>query len=145
MRAPGFWRVDGVPSRLLAPLGAIYGALAGRRLRRNAPRADLPTLVVGGLTAGGDGKTPLVLALAALLEAQGETPALLARGYGGARSRGAPFAVDLSRDDAGAVGDEAILLARRGLTIVGADRAASARCARARDATLLLLDDGFHS
>jgi tetraacyldisaccharide 4'-kinase len=143
-RAPKFWRVDGVASRLLSPLGALYGALAQRRLTRDAPEASLPTIVVGGPTAGGDGKTPLVLTIAALLAARGERPALLTRGYGG-RRRLESFVVDLSRDNAENCGDEALLLARHAPTIVGGDRPASARLAQALGASVLVLDDGFHS
>ncbi|WP_457796072.1 tetraacyldisaccharide 4'-kinase [Methylocystis sp. S23] len=199
MRAPGFWRADGVVPRLLSPLGALYGAVAARRLRGDPPRAVLPTIVVGGLTAGGDGKTPTAIALAELLAAQGERPALLTRGYGRAQDRPAfgmvppylpftgrsavedrrvgrpnellphpallrratlpvkgrdslapsvvaePFAVDLARHDADSAGDEALLLARHALTIVGADRAASAELAHMLGATVLVLDDGLHS
>ncbi|WP_330084274.1 tetraacyldisaccharide 4'-kinase [Methylocystis iwaonis] len=144
MRAPQFWRTDGVASRLLSPFGFLYGALARGRLARETPRAALPTIVIGGLTAGGDGKTPLVIALAQMLAAQGERPALLTRGYGKRGGRCEPFAVS-SGDVAAEVGDEAVLLSRHALAIVGADRAASAALARELDATLLILDDGFHS
>lgn len=142
-RAPGFWREDGAAARLLAPLGAVYGTLAARRLRRPAPRAALPTIVVGGLTTGGDGKTPLVIALAEILADMGERPALLTRGYGAQARSAAPFVVAV--DTAERSGDEAPLLARHGLTILGADRAASAELARDMGATALILDDGFHS
>lgn len=150
MRAPGFWRADHVASRLLSPLGSIYGAMAARRLRRDPARAALPTIIVGGLTAGGDGKTPLAITLAKLLAAQGERPALLTRGFGRAPSLSgtdlrAPHIVEPEEDDADLVGDEALLLSRHGLTIVGADRAAGAALARATGATVLILDDGFHS
>jgi tetraacyldisaccharide 4'-kinase len=144
LRAPAFWRGDGPAARLLAPFGALSGAIAQRRLRRAAPRAVLPTIVVGGPTAGGDGKTPTVIALAALLAAQGERPALLTRGYGRRNIRAAPFVVDAAAT-VDETGDEALLLARHGLTIVGADRAASAELARDMGATALILDDGFHS
>ncbi|RTL86589.1 MAG: tetraacyldisaccharide 4'-kinase [Hyphomicrobiales bacterium] len=143
-RAPAFWRDDGVAARLLAPLGALTGALAQRRLRRESPRPALPAIVVGGLTAGGDGKTPTAIALARLLVAEGERPALLTRGYGRRDARASPFAVDATASP-DRTGDEALLLARHGLTIVGADRAASAKLARDMGATALILDDGFHS
>ncbi|MBI5012414.1 MAG: tetraacyldisaccharide 4'-kinase, partial [Methylocystis sp.] len=52
MRAPDFWREAGATARLLSPFGALYGAIARKRLAREAPRANLPTIVVGGLTAG---------------------------------------------------------------------------------------------
>ncbi|WP_424361650.1 tetraacyldisaccharide 4'-kinase [Methylocystis parvus] len=146
MRAPDFWRADGMSPRLLSPLGALYGAVAARRLRRDARRAALPTIVIGGLTAGGDGKTPVAIALAQMLAANGDTPALLTRGY--ARGAGVScesFAVDPAIHGVEAAGDEALLLARHALTIVGPDRAASAERARALGATVLILDDGFHS
>ncbi|WP_442754477.1 tetraacyldisaccharide 4'-kinase [Methylocystis sp. JAN1] len=146
MRAPEFWRADGILPRLLSPLGAAYGAVATKRLLRRPPCAALPTVVIGGLTAGGDGKTPTAIALAGMLAANGEKPALLTRGHGrplGARPE--PFAVDLAKHDSDATGDEALLLARHALTIVGADRAESGRLARALGATVLVLDDGFHS
>lgn len=105
----------------------------------------MPTIVVGGLTAGGDGKTPLVIALAQRLIEKGERPALLTRGYGRKRKTAAPIAVDLLRHDALDVGDEALLLARAAPTIVSADRAAGAALAQRLGATLVILDDGFHS
>lgn len=144
MRAPEFWRTEGAASRLLSPFGHLYGALARGRLAHKAPRAALPTIVVGGLTVGGDGKTPLVIALAKLLSAQGERPALLTRGYGRRGGRAEPFAVS-PKDDVTTAGDEALLLSRHALAIVGADRAASAALAHELGATLLILDDGFHS
>ncbi|MDJ0450596.1 tetraacyldisaccharide 4'-kinase [Methylocystis sp. JR02] len=144
MRAPQFWRTEGVASRLLSPFGHLYGAVARGRLTREAPRAALPTIVVGGLTVGGDGKTPLVIALAKLLSAQGERPALLTRGYGRRGGRTEPFAVS-PKDDVTTAGDETLLLSRHGLAIVGVDRSASAAFARGLGATLLILDDGFHS
>ncbi|KAF2989785.1 tetraacyldisaccharide 4'-kinase [Methylocystis sp. MJC1] len=144
MRAPQFWRTEGVASRLLSPFGLVYGALTRVRLARKAPRASLPTIVVGGLTAGGDGKTPLVIALAKMLVTEGERPALLTRGYGKRSGRCEPFAVSAD-DDAATVGDEALLLSRHALAIVGSDRAASAALARELGATLLILDDGLQS
>ncbi|WP_370631457.1 tetraacyldisaccharide 4'-kinase [Methylosinus sp. Sm6] len=146
MRAPGFWRrAPASPlARALAPLAAIYAAAAGARLMRPAPRAELPVVIIGGLTLGGDGKTPTALAVAALLRELGEEPAFLTRGYGRGR-RGAPFRVDLARHTAAEAGDEALLLARRAPTFVGADRLAAARLARAAGATALICDDGLHS
>lgn len=147
MRAPDFWR--GPQSRplalLLAPLGAVYGAIAAARLARPGERAALPTIAIGGPTLGGDGKTPLALAVAARLAALGERPAFLTRGHG--RGRGAlaePFRVDPASHDARAAGDEPLLLARAALAIVGADRAAAARLAQELGATALVLDDGLH-
>jgi len=147
MRAPEFWRrAPASPLALaLAPLGAIYGAVAAARMARPGARADLPTIVVGGLTLGGDGKTPAALAIGALLAQMGERPFFLTRGYGRRDARRAPFLVDPKNHCAREAGDEALLLARRAPTIVGVDRAKSARLARELGATALILDDGLHS
>lgn len=146
LRAPDFWgRPPGQLALALAPLGALYGAVARARLARGAPRAELPTIVIGGLTLGGDGKTPTALALAQLLIAMEEKPAFLTRGYGRAGAGRAPLRVDLSHHEARDVGDEALLLATVAPTFVGADRLASARLAARAGATALILDDGLHS
>jgi tetraacyldisaccharide 4'-kinase len=146
IRAPGFWRRERATplARALAPLGAIYGAAAGARLARPAERGELPTLIVGGFTLGGDGKTPTVLALAAMLRAMGERPACLTRGYGRAGG-GAPFRVEVGRHTVREAGDEALLLARVAPTYVAADRRAAARLAKEEGASVLLGDDGLHS
>ena len=146
LRAPAFWRDNGLPARALAPLARLYAAVARRRLSAIGVDPGLPTIVVGGLTTGGDGKTPLVLVLARMLQESGARPFVLTRGYGRrCGGVGTPARVDPDRHDADAVGDEARLLARAAPTIVGPDRVASAALARRLGATVLLLDDGFHS
>ncbi|ARN83634.1 tetraacyldisaccharide 4'-kinase [Methylocystis bryophila] len=146
MRAPQFWgRPAGPLALALAPLGALYGSVARARLAHPAPRTALPVIAIGGLTLGGDGKTPTALALARMLLEQGERPAFLTRGYGRAGAGLAPLRPDPARHAARDVGDEALLLAALAPTYVGADRAAAARLAGAEGASVLLLDDGLHS
>jgi tetraacyldisaccharide 4'-kinase len=144
MRAPAFWwRPPGVASALLAPLSALYGAVAGARLKRHGSRADIPVICVGDPTLGGAGKTPAAIALTKLLAAAGERPCLITRGYGG-RERG-PLLVDPAVHGANAVGDEALLLARAAPTVVAAGRVAGARFAAEAKPTALVLDDGFQN
>ncbi len=144
MRAPDFWVSDGPIARLLSPLGALYG-LAGtlRRVVTTPLRLPIPVICVGNLTAGGTGKTPTALAIAALLAAAGKRPAFLTRGYGG-REAG-PLVVDSKRHDAAAVGDEALLLAAAFPTLVARNRAAGGTLAIDQGADLLILDDGFQN
>src|SRR5215469_14444805 len=110
MREPAFWhRPSSWKSHLLRPLGALYGAVAARRLRRKGFDAGIPVLCVGNYHVGGAGKTPTVLALAKVLRDLGETPVVLSRGYGGKR-RG-PLMVDPTHHSAVEVGDEPLMLA----------------------------------
>jgi len=145
LRAPNFWRANGRLAVFLSPLAMFYGAMSRRLLARSAPRAIAPTIIVGGLTIGGDGKTPLVIALVDLLQQSGERPVILTRGYGGDKAGRAPILVDLTRHDASRVGDEALLLARHAPTIVSRDRVSAAAVAQKLGASVLVLDDGFHS
>ena len=152
--SPGFaathWYRLSPVSLLLYPFGLVYGLVV--RLRRllyrlnvvSSVRLPVPVIVVGNLTVGGTGKTPLVLWLAAELQRQGWRPAILCRGYGGADP--GPRAV-LGDDDPGRVGDEPVLLAMRGgcPVWIGRDRAdAGARLLGEHpDRDVIICDDGL--
>jgi len=104
----------------------------------------VPVIVVGNITVGGSGKTPLVLWLAELLREQGYRPGLISRGYGG-KAEEWPQWVD-SEADAKVVGDEALLLARRSgcPMAVGPDRVAAAKLLLEQgDVDIILSDDGM--
>ncbi len=146
MRAPGFWR-PGRPTafaRLLQPFGAVYGAAVARRMIHPGAHASAPVVCVGNFVAGGAGKTPTAIAIARILIGQGRRVAFLSRGYGGAR-RIDPVKVDPNVDDARAVGDEPLLLARVAPCWVGADRVRSAALAVEAGAEVLVLDDGLQN
>src|SRR5204863_3266082 len=122
MREPAFWyRPASFKSHLLRPLGALYGAVAARRLQRAGVDAGIPVLCVGNYHGGGAGKTPTVLALAKLLRELGENPVVLSRGYRG-KLRG-PVRVDAARHIAADVGDEPLMLAERVPVVVARARA----------------------
>jgi tetraacyldisaccharide 4'-kinase len=101
-------------------------------------------IVVGNLTVGGSGKTPLVMWIAEHLHAMGFSPAIVSRGYGG--SAEAPREATIASDPL-EVGDEPMLLARRsGCPVwVGPDRVAVIAALRAQhpDCNVLILDDGL--
>jgi tetraacyldisaccharide 4'-kinase len=144
MKAPAFWwRPAGLASALLAPAAAIWSAAATRRLGRPGTSAPIPVICVGNVTVGGSGKTPTSIALAGLLRDGGRRPAFLLRGYGG--SLAGPVVVDPHLHDASAVGDEALLLAAEGMTIVSRDRPAGADLAAARGADVIVMDDGLQN
>lgn len=134
----------------LAPLEGVYAAAVLLRdgLRRagwsRASRLPVPVVVVGNLTAGGSGKTPMVIWLARQLTELGLRPGVLCRGYGG-RDLRQPRRVDAG-SDADAVGDEAVLLAlKTGCAVAaGGDRVAAARLLLAGGGIdLLICDDGL--
>ena len=134
---------------LLLPLSWLFGAAAA--VRRTAYRAGIlrrtripvPVVVVGNITAGGSGKTPLVLALAEALRARGRNPGLVSRGYG---RRTHDVREVAPAGDARAVGDEALLLAASGApTWVGGDRPAAAQALLAAhpEVDVIVADDGL--
>lgn len=144
------WYGRGLVAWLLWPASLMFRmAVAARRalyrlrvLKSEHP--GVPVIVVGNLTAGGSGKTPLVIWIAEFLKTKGWTPAIVSRGYGARIQQ--PRAATIA-DDAAEVGDEPILLSRRsGCPVwVGADRAAVARALREAhpDVDVLILDDGL--
>jgi tetraacyldisaccharide 4'-kinase len=142
------WYGERASPSLLEPLAWAYGAVVAVRRRAYAARwlsserVGKPVVVVGNLTVGGTGKTPLTLWLARALGAQGMRVGIVARGYGGRGGR-APRAVDAGSDWRD-VGDEPLLLARRSgcPTVVGGDRVAAARALAAR-VDVILADDGL--
>jgi len=142
MREPAFWWQSGTGS-LLAPLGAIYGAVAALRLRRRGVRAGVPVICLGNLTVGGAGKTPAALAVAHHLLAAHQRPFFLSRGYGG-RLAG-PLRVSPTQHHATDVGDEPLLLTRLAPTIVARDRVAGAKFAQFAGASVIVMDDGFQN
>lgn len=133
-------------ARCLQPAAALYGWAANRRLERARPyRSRLPVVCVGNFTAGGTGKTPLVLHLCRAAKAAGHEPVALTRGYGG-RLAG-PYWVSAATDTARDVGDEALLLARAAPTQLARDRRAGALAIESGPypATLIVMDDGLQN
>jgi tetraacyldisaccharide 4'-kinase len=99
-----------VPFSLLFSIFSALRRWAFRHGLLRAERMPVPVIVVGNITAGGTGKTPLSILLLQWLRAAGYRPGVVSRGYGG-KARGAmPVRPD---SDPGQVGDEPVLIARR--------------------------------
>ena len=151
MRDPGVhWQQKTWLSTALLPLAGLYCLLMGiRRLAYRLGvlrtlRLSVPVIVVGNITVGGTGKTPLVIWIAQLLRQKGWRPGIITRGYGG-NARNWPLQV-LADSDPRRAGDEPVLLARQaGCPVVaGPDRVADAdmlvlehRC------NVIISDDGL--
>ena len=106
-------------------------------------QTSLPVVCIGNLTAGGSGKTPLTLLLASELKGKERKPVILSRGYGG--SERGPRLVQ-NEDSACLVGDEPLMMARRGIcpVVICRDRILGAQfIAESELGDIILLDDGF--
>ncbi len=144
-----WWRPE-PPPHLLRLLAALYcAAVAVRRAGyRHAllpvRRVAVPVVIVGNLTVGGSGKTPLIIWLAQQLQKRGFHPGVVARGYQG-QATSWPRRVT-AQSDPREVGDEPVLIAQRSgcPVVVGPDRVAACEqlLAEAR-CDLLLADDGL--
>lgn len=141
---------EGAPSyRLLIPLSGVYWLLI--TLRRflyqvglfGRKKAVVPVIVVGNITTGGTGKTPVTIWLVNSLSALGFTPGIVSRGYGGSRSS-TSMRVDAASDPA-VVGDEPVLLARRTQcpVVVDANRARAAQMLADDGVDVIVADDGL--
>ncbi|AOY01578.1 tetraacyldisaccharide 4'-kinase [Jeongeupia sp. USM3] len=134
----------------LAPLSLLFAAIGALRrmlFRHGLKRVEhlpVPVVVVGNLTAGGTGKTPLTAYLARALAGRGFTPGIISRGYGGQAEGPTPVEPD---SDPALTGDEPVLLARAaGVPVfVCRDRAAAGRALLAvhPQVDVLLCDDGL--
>lgn len=133
--------IRGVLALLYSGIVSLRGWLYDRGIIKSYS-SSLPVISVGNVTAGGNGKTPLCLALAVELQRRGYTPAILSRGYGG-RCRG-PHRVTQS-DGCRDVGDEAILMAQSGVPVFVARRRVEGVKLIELDAQIdvVILDDGF--
>jgi tetraacyldisaccharide 4'-kinase len=135
---------------ILFPASLIFRALVALRrdmyLNGMLPSEQLllPVVVVGNISAGGTGKTPLTLALAQQLIARGWHPLIVSRGFGGASQK--PQSVSAS-SDAKQVGDEPLLMAQRDICPVwiGRDRVNTAHAALQAhpQCNVVLCDDGL--
>ena len=135
---------------LLLPISLLFHLIvATRRLLfrlgiLSSVKLPVPVIIVGNITVGGTGKTPLTLWLAEQLLANGWHPGIISRGFGGSGSK--PQEV-LQTSDPATVGDEPVLMAQRLLcpVWVGRDRPAAAHALLLAhpECDIILSDDGL--
>lgn len=133
---------------LLRPLSAVFGMIARHRRaqyqsgKKTSYRAKIPVVVVGNITVGGNGKTPIVIYLVEALQAMGFKPGVVSRGYGGE----AAYPLILTEDTLAAEsGDEPLLIYRRtsAPVVVDPNRAQAVQCLEAMDVDIVITDDGL--
>ncbi|MGA2551799.1 MAG: tetraacyldisaccharide 4'-kinase [Burkholderiaceae bacterium] len=146
------WSHRGWVSTLLLPLAALFSLLAGASRMsyrfgwRTPTRLPVPVIVVGNITVGGTGKTPLVISLIEQLRRAGRHPGLISRGYRGRYSKEVSWA-EVEGHDATYYGDESVLVhARTGApAAVGQARAQAAHelLTLYQEIDVLVCDDGL--
>lgn len=144
------WSGESPVWRLLLPLSWLYGLVSGlirlsyRLGVKKAWRAPVPVAVVGNLTAGGNGKTPVVIWLVEQLQQRGIRVGVVSRGYGG---KAASYPLLLSNDTSTAeAGDEPVLIFQRTGAPVAVSperREAVQALLHAHDLQLIITDDGL--
>lgn len=145
------WYGEHPVSFLLIPLAWIYQiAIIIRRLAYTSgiipvKRLGIPVIVVGNITAGGSGKTPLVIWLANYLKNKGYHPGIVSRGYGGKASHW-PQQVRPDSDPL-MVGDEPVIISRRTacpVAVGGPNRVSAAEgLIRTNQCDIIISDDGL--
>ncbi len=129
---------------LIIRLRRLFLTQAVKRYRSKSVRRDVPVIVVGNITVGGTGKTPLVITLAKCLQARGYRPGIVTRGYGGQRKK-TPYLVT-DEDDPLEVGDEPLLLMQKtqAPVVISAARQRGVEMLSQRsDVSVILSDDGL--
>ncbi|GAB3385189.1 tetraacyldisaccharide 4'-kinase [Lysobacter fragariae] len=146
---PAYWYGEGQPPFFTRVLSAVYTGVTGLRrslydknwLRRRHP--GVPVVVVGNISVGGTGKTPMTIALVERLRAEGWNPGVASRGYG--RDDPALALWAEADSDPMNVGDEPALIVRRtGVKLrIDRDRYAAARELAQTGCDIVLCDDGL--
>jgi len=141
-RLNAVWYAGAPAPWVLRVLARIYAAGMAWRRPITAQRLPVPIIVVGNFTAGGTGKTPVIIALVDYLKAAGYTPGVVSRGYG--RSGSGPISV-VKNSQASVTGDEPLLIARRCevQVRVDADRRRAAEFLIRAGCSVIVSDDGL--
>ncbi len=141
------WYEHQPPTLTMRLCEAIFRRITALRCRAyqrghlRSQRLEVPVVVVGNITAGGTGKTPLVIALVEHLHARGWNPGVVSRGHGGSQRE--PTLLDEHPDPA-RFGDEPCLIRGAcGRVAVGRDRPAAARLLVQAGADIVISDDGL--
>jgi tetraacyldisaccharide 4'-kinase len=148
------WQQGSIWQIILRPLSWLFAAITGTRrfLFRTGiskiTKVGVPVIIVGNISAGGTGKTPLVIALAELLEKSNKHPGVVTRGYVQSRMQPRTIAPPIvSQQGTITASDEAMLMSQRLAAPVFAnpDRVAAAQLLLKRypNTDVIISDDGL--
>lgn len=144
------WQKNSPMLKLLSPLSALYGGISQYRKslyltgKKQSYHAPVPVLVIGNITVGGSGKTPLIIALVKYLQTKSISVGVISRGYGRKQSTPAVVQADSTPK---AVGDEpCLIVGETGVPMaVGANRGQAIELLLQHypDLQLIISDDGL--
>jgi len=144
-----YWYSQNIFAWLLWPLSLLFCLLVSVRRQCylsgmfKSHQVDVPVVIVGNISVGGSGKTPLLIALCAFLKAHGKKPGVVSRGYGGSFTGVKQLDKTTVATEAG---DEPVMIFQRSRVpvVVGADRPAAVDYLLANnDCDIVLSDDGL--
>lgn len=142
------WYGKGCWTRLLLPLSWLFSWAANRRrdkyLKSNRWEPPVPVVIVGNISVGGTGKTPVVSSLVKALQSRGYKPGIASRGFG---AKGLDYPLTVSRDsDPSLAGDEPVMLAQQldVPVMVDPNRVSAAQALiEQKGCNLIITDDGL--
>ena len=149
-RLDNYWYSQNPVAWVLWPVSLVFCLISALRKffykinLLKTPEIPVPVIIVGNISVGGTGKTPLLIALCRQLQAQGFKPGIISRGYGGQASSWPQNVTAAS--SAVQVGDEPVLIAKRTAcpVVVGPDRVEDTKQLLAEnECNIILSDDGL--
>lgn len=142
------WYNDGLGKYLLIPLTPLFCLIAfirrWQQTQQQSTAINVPIIVIGNITVGGTGKTPLVIKVVNLLKEAGYSPGIISRGYKGTAEEWPQRVIPSTPPHL--VGDEPVLMASRTHVpvVVGADRNTDIRCLLNHyQCNVIVSDDGL--
>ena len=144
------WYSKNRPPLLLVILSKVYSLVVKIRSTLftskilRSTKVSVPVIVIGNITVGGTGKTPITLFLADWFNDKGKKIGIISRGYKGAKTREVPFILS-ENDNANDYGDEAVYMAResKAMVCVCKNKAKAAELLIDSGAELIISDDGL--
>jgi len=149
LNSPNYWSRRGFFCFLLSPIAGIYRLIIALRYLlykyniKKTSKFKLPIIIVGNITVGGTGKTPLVIWLAEFLQKQGFQPGIVSRGYNSKATY--PYEVK-ENSTAAEVGDEALLIKQRTKCpmVIAPNRVAAVqKLLETNNCNIIISDDGL--
>ena len=145
MKYPLYWQQKSWLMWLLMPLSWIFRFSMFVRKKYWSSRsykANCPVIVVGNISVGGTGKTPMVIATAKALQQAGKIVGVVSRGYGGRLSSKTPYLVQ-AEDSPNDYGDEPVIIAQTVPVVICKVRVEAVRFLEKLGVDVIVSDDGL--